>query len=923
MADQFDIDNLVRQLQDLVPALKDLSRTPATGGGGSSGADRIVTAIAKLNASITKQTRSKAQETKSIEKFTKDIDDAAEAAKNLADQQRQAADAKKKQDEELAEAQKRAAMSAEELAKYNEKLAADARIADALSYRQNQESKKREIKTAGALIDEYGRGVTGTAALREKFDSLGGTSVAANMGFRLLSSGAEALAKSFVEYSKAVYQGKQGAAVAAKSVNTFAQGLGTTAQVLGGIVALIPGFQALGIGVFAAGTGLKAVGNYAETAAEMSDRLFGTYQDLSKVGASSADGMRGLGESAVRLGYGLDEVGLKAFSDLISKSSTDLALLSGTVMQGRQDFVNFGETITRGPVGRGLMNMGMKVEDINEGLASYVGLQARVGQAQNKTTAQLQIGAAAYLKEMDGLTKLTGIQRSEMEQSINKARAVEQFRAKTEAMRASGDERQIAAADQMERYFAVLSKQAPELAQGYAESASGLITSPAGIKFFQTIGSATGVVQGLSSGAMTAVDAYDQTNKAAKEFTVRFNSLGQAGVVAASGFGNFVEAANLGARANQDLVKSAEDITAAQQKQIAGADGVVASQVDLRREQMNTRDSLQKLVEIGIKPTTKAMQGFASFVESITGVPGKVAPGAKPAGAKMSTGGAPAATGQPSSEQQILDFIGRYESGGNYNRMVGGATAPLTEMTVADVLQFQGQRVAQGQGSAAGKYQIIQRTLQGLVNQGVVSPTDQFNSATQDRLGVALLNQSGYAEFKSGKISKDTFADRLAGVWAALPMASGQSRYEGQNGNRALVGREEFLGAIGAKFGGIIPARPGGTRLVAAEAGMNEAFVPLPDGKTIPVTVNFAEVLSKSGSGFADIVQQLQSTVNSQVNVEAMTQAFRAVLTDVVQQRVPGSNTIDTQLVQLMSEMVRLQGANNSTAQRLLQVSTA
>jgi len=507
MADQIDIDNLVRQLQELIPALNNLKKSPTAGGAASDlGADKIVTAIAKLNASLTKQTRSKAQETQSIEKFTKDIDDAAEATKKLADQQQQAAAAKKKQDEalqkaadDLAEAQRRASLSASELAKEDRERAKDEKIANAadkLEERRKQDSKKKEIKTAGELITEYGRGVTGTAALREKFEGLGGNSMSATVGLKLLADGAGAFAKSFGEYSKAIYQGKQGAAVAAKSVNTFAQSLGTAAQVLGGITALIPGFQALGIGVFAAGTGLKAVGDYAETAAEMSDRLFVTYQDLSKIGASSADGMRGLGESAQRLGYGLDEVGLKAFSDLISKSSTDLALLSGSVARGRKDFVEFGEGITRGPVGQSLMNMGMRVEDINEGLMAYAGLQARVGMAQTKSQAQLQIGAAAYLKEMDGLTKLTGIQRSEMEQSINKARSVEAFRAKTEAMRASGDERQIAAADQMERYYAILAKEAPNLAQGYAESASGLLTSPAGIKFFQTIGNATGVVEG-------------------------------------------------------------------------------------------------------------------------------------------------------------------------------------------------------------------------------------------------------------------------------------------------------------------------------------------------------------------------------------------------------------------------------------------
>jgi hypothetical protein len=39
------------------------------------------------------------------------------------------------------------------------------------------------------------------------------------------------------------------------------------------------------------------------------------------------------------------------------------------------------------------------------------------------------------------------------------------------------------------------------------------------------------------------------------------------------------------------------------------------------------------------------------------------------------------------------------------------------------------------------------------------------------------------------------------------------------------------------KDGGIIKANPGGTLVQAAEAGINEAFVPLPNGKSIPVTL--------------------------------------------------------------------------------------
>jgi hypothetical protein len=49
------------------------------------------------------------------------------------------------------------------------------------------------------------------------------------------------------------------------------------------------------------------------------------------------------------------------------------------------------------------------------------------------------------------------------------------------------------------------------------------------------------------------------------------------------------------------------------------------------------------------------------------------------------------------------------------------------------------------------------------------------------------------------------------------------------------------------KDGGIIKAQSGGTMVQAAEAGMNEAFVPLPNGKSIPVSIPGLEQLTQIG----------------------------------------------------------------------------
>ncbi|AOO19363.1 hypothetical protein WH070310_013 [Cyanophage S-RIM12_WH_07_0310] len=136
----------------------------------------------------------------------------------------------------------------------------------------------------------------------------------------------------------------------------------------------------------------------------------------------------------------------------------------------------------------------------------------------------------------------------------------------------------------------------------------------------------------------------------------------------------------------------------------------------------------------------------------------------------------------------ILDLIGKRESDnvGGYNAVNqggadGGHTAlgysgdyrkapfnpsgkELTSMTVQEIMDKQyddrsmspQQWKESGKLHAVGRYQFIGSTLKSLVDQGVVSPKDQFSPATQNKLGVALVKQTG------GNVS------RLKSTWIGL-----------------------------------------------------------------------------------------------------------------------------------------------------------
>jgi hypothetical protein len=67
--------------------------------------------------------------------------------------------------------------------------------------------------------------------------------------------------------------------------------------------------------------------------------------------------------------------------------------------------------------------------------------------------------------------------------------------------------------------------------------------------------------------------------------------------------------------------------------------------------------------------------------------------------------------------------------------------------------------------------------------------------------------------------------------------------------------------------GGVIRATPGGVNVLAAEAGKNEAFVPLPDGKSIPVQMVGSEQQVDMMSAHLDRLDQMVRIMQNQLGV--------------------------------------------------------
>jgi hypothetical protein len=166
----------------------------------------------------------------------------------------------------------------------------------------------------------------------------------------------------------------------------------------------------------------------------------------------------------------------------------------------------------------------------------------------------------------------------------------------------------------------------------------------------------------------------------------------------------------------------------------------------------------------------------------------------------------------------LLDLIARHESEraaeaqgveSGYDVVVWQAfkvyppPKPLSFLTVAEVLDWQDEAIKRYKQknnsrigySAAGRYQIIHSTLQGLVD-SYWKMSDVFDASVQDQLGLQLLNRRGFNRWLNGRMpgGDSNFADMLSMEWASLPYRTGMSYYDKDaHGNKALVSRQEVM----------------------------------------------------------------------------------------------------------------------------------
>ena len=696
------------------------------------------------------------------------------------------------------------------------------------------------------IFDEYqrvralGEPVTADLARRVKDASVGIKNYSDSLSASLAS-----LKNASLGLGTSLKDGKEGASVYNDTLRSGAEMLSTLLTLLGPLGKLF-------------GLAVEAFTEVVIATNEQSDALFDGYNKLTRFGAGLETGMDGVYKLSQQLGYSTKD--LNSMVSMLDESRTIFPMFGGTTSRGLTAYGGLVDSLRAYETE--FRALGLSSEDVNASVQNYLRITTLTGRSQIMREGQLTKGALKYIFEQQLVSRLTGqnaqLQKeADAEMANNNVFQVSQreLRQQQQKALASGDK---ATADKLEAQFneriRLIRLMPQSMRKGAMDLMAGYVSaSDEAEQFLRMAPEAAAQIRG---GQFNAIAVLDTASKEARVNLDRYSgSLGKLGMFADM-FGDYAGVRDLDLMTSKATMAVREEQAKTELKTRKDVNDATRAYSAQLVEQRRFREAAEDVINLGVGPATFAMRKLTDAAKAVSTLGAGAATavtgvgGASPAersnlptmlrGAGAQSGTTPGTGGTPDSGRRgsltaLLTLIGNVEANGNYNILVGGQTDPnLTNMSIGEVLKFQGGMRARGhESTAVGKYQIIQTTLQHLVNSGEVSLSDKFSPATQDKLALALLNRRGYQRFLQGAMDVNQFADMIAMEWASFPTASGKSYYAGIGSNRTLVDRSQVVSTLqGYRFGGVSQGPESGYMV---ELHGDEAVVPLPDGRSIPV----------------------------------------------------------------------------------------
>ena len=638
-----------------------------------------------------------------------------------------------------------------------------------------------------------------------------------------------------VKLTSQIYRGEQGMKKHADALDTVAEAIGMLTYFLGG--PLLKAFTVVTLGLVKLG----------KAATDQADALFKSYQAISRSGAAAADGLQGVFKMMQDFSLGVDNI--EQMNSLIASNAESLALFRGTVYDGARAMGSIAKDVKESGLRRQFQGLGMTVQEQNETLAGFISVQSRLGIQEVKNNKDITASLNRYVAETDAITKLTGANRKKQEELQQAALQTEQFRAKIERMKAAKD---FEGANRLMSKYKMLGAVNEDLAQAFAESVNGLIiTEKAQGAFLFTNGKISELALNTAQDERSMMIELGKSVKQGLMGPLGTSAaeLNMFGEITGANYGKMVDTAELLDKFG-DKLDSAAAVAAAQR---ALAEEGLKNAVDVAESDLNSMQTMQKFVNIGVNPATYALARLAGVVESLTsllpksggqvaaasaGAVGGAVGGAKlaaMAAAPLAVAAGPAAPLVLGGAAALGGIAGGLAAFFGVSSMFGGTSGKKAD----EVLQFD----PSGSGSRDRFEQLDDNIKKRVIAAGeqYMSMTGgkklQINSAMRTREEQERL----YALFQSGR-----------GLPAARPGTSSHEKGQAvdiQNYNDpaavAALNKQglfqtvkgdppHFSMTAGYQTGGIATGPKSG---YSATLHGTEAVIPLPDGKTVPVVM--------------------------------------------------------------------------------------
>lgn len=625
------------------------------------------------------------------------------------------------------------------------------------------------------------------------------------------------LGTSFKAMGKDIYDGKKG-------VDQFSGSMDAGANAVAAY-ALKFGPAGIALGAFT-----KAVTAFATASLKQSDLLFDSYEKISRVGAVGAGAMSEVFDNMLKFGYTVNE--LNDLGTLLAENSKNFGVFFKSALDGSRAFSDVANQIQNSPLREQFFRLGLSVNEINQNIVGYINQQGRLGRTQGKTIEELARGAEDYLKQLDALTKLTGMSRKEQEDARQQALQIRQFYAGLADLDPDQAEQALQA------FTIAYAKGGPEAAADMAANFNGVITN-AGKMFMATGGESMRIFsRDFFAKGGTAAQAYEMLSKSISpeflEMTKNMNKLN-------SDMGSFdlqVLTMLKGGPEAEKMQKIMEMVRKEQEKQLAGADPAAKAQARVRDNQIKTAQNLQDLVNFGVSPATKALEIFTDVVETLT----SFLPGASKAREERARKEEAKKEVIPAERKTGLqEKIIQVESGGQNiaNRSGPGGAPTSTAFGVAQMTKGTFEDLAKKASPTNplyGKTFDDMKADVGLQKEALGQLLDK-NRAYLSKLGLSTTDSALYlAHFLgAGGAAKVLSLGDTAPLYGAInpdQIAANPVLKDMRTIGDIKKWADDKMGGGGYKFGGVAS---GPTSGYTATLHGTEAIVPLPNGKTIPV----------------------------------------------------------------------------------------